>query len=116
MSTSVIGGVVAVIIAVLVAVISSSRKKSTKNDDGQIQLNSIQEKYAMKHEKWSCPKCNHKEYDLDEMRVAGSFWTKIFNIQNKQYTSVSCTKCSYTEFFKDQPASGLANVFDFFTN
>ena len=59
---------------------------------------------------------NHKEYDLDEMRVAGSFWTKIFNIQNKKYTSVSCTKCSYTEFFKDQPASGLANVFDFFTN
>ena len=34
MSTSVIGGVVAVIIAVLVAVISSIRKKSTKNDDG----------------------------------------------------------------------------------
>ena len=33
MSTSVIGGVVAVIIAVLVAVISSSRKKSTKNDE-----------------------------------------------------------------------------------
>jgi len=37
----------------------------------------------MKHEKWSCPKCSHREYDLDEMRVAGSFWTKIFNIQNK---------------------------------
>ena len=34
MSTSVIGGVVAVIIAVLVAVISSCRKKSTKNDEG----------------------------------------------------------------------------------
>ena len=24
----------------------------------------------MKHEKWSCPKCSHREYDLDEMRVA----------------------------------------------
>ena len=29
----------------------------------------------MKHEKWSCPKCSHREYDLDEMRVTGSFWT-----------------------------------------
>ena len=53
----------------------------------------------MKHEKWSCPKCSHKEYDLGEVRVAGSFWAKIFDIQNKKYTSVSCTKCSYTDFF-----------------
>ena len=44
MSSSLIGGMVAVII--------SSPKKSTKNDDGQIQLNSIQEKNTMKHEKW----------------------------------------------------------------
>ena len=61
----------------------------------------------MKHEKWSCPKCSHKEYDLDEMRVAGSFWTKIFNIQNKKYTSVSCTKCSYTEFLRTSQLQGL---------
>ena len=70
----------------------------------------------MKHEKWSCPKCSHREYDLSEMRVAGSFWTKIFNIQNKKYSAVTCIRCSYTEFFKDQSASKLANVFDFFTN
>ena len=31
----------------------------------------------MQHEKWQCPKCNHKEYDVGEMRVAGGFWTKI---------------------------------------
>ena len=74
------------------------------------------EKQFIKHEKWSCPKCSHKEYDLGEMRVAGSFWTKIFDIQNKKYSAVSCIKFSYTEFFKDQPASKLANVFDFFTN
>ena len=74
------------------------------------------EKQFIKHEKWSCPKCSHKEYDLGEMRVAGSFWTKIFDIQNKKYSAVSYTKCSYTELFKDQPASKLANVFDLFTN
>ena len=69
----------------------------------------------MQHANWICPKCSEKEYEIGEMRVTGSFWTKIFNIQNKKYSSVSCSKCSYTEFYKGQPASGLANVFDFFT-
>ena len=69
----------------------------------------------MKHEKWSCPKCNNQEYELGKMRVTGSFWTKIFNVQNKKYSSVSCEKCSYTEFYKEQGASRIENVFDFFT-
>ena len=54
----------------------------------------------MQPKNWLCPKCNHKEYEVGEIRVAGSFWTKIFNVQNKKYASVSCAKCSYTEFFK----------------
>jgi len=69
----------------------------------------------MQHQNWSCPKCNNREYDTGEIRVTGSFWTKIFNIQNKKYSSVSCLKCSYTEFYKKQPGSTIANVFDFFT-
>ena len=39
----------------------------------------------MQHENLSCPKCNHKEYEVGEIRVTGSFWTKIFNVQNKKY-------------------------------
>ena len=70
----------------------------------------------MQHENRSCPKCDHKEYKVGEIRVAGSFWTKIFNVQNKKYASVSCSKCFYTELYKDQPSSRLANAFDFFTN
>ncbi len=38
----------------------------------------------MQHENWLCPKCNHKEYEVGEIRVTGSFWTKIFNVQNKK--------------------------------
>lgn len=70
----------------------------------------------MQHKNWACPKCNHKEYQLDQIRVAGSFWAKIFNIQNKKYAAVSCLKCSFTELYKEQPSSNLSNVFDFFTN
>ena len=69
----------------------------------------------MQHKNWSCPKCNHIEYEIGEIRVAGSFWTKIFNIQNKKYASVACIKCSYTEFYKGQPSSRIENIFDFFT-
>ena len=69
----------------------------------------------MQHENWLCPKCNHKEYEEGEIRVTGSFWTKIFNVQNKKYGSVSCSKYSYIEFYKDQPSSRLANLFDLFS-
>ena len=70
----------------------------------------------MQHENWLCPKCSHKDYEVGEMRVAGSFWAKIFDIQNKKYCSVTCAKCSYTEFYKGQRSAALGNVFDFFTN
>ena len=70
----------------------------------------------MKHIRCSCPKCREKNYDLGEIRVAGSFWSKIFNDMNKRYSSVKCEKCYYTEFYKNQSLSSIANGFDFFTN
>jgi len=70
----------------------------------------------MKHANWSCIKCNEEEYNVGEIRVDSSFWTKIFNIQYVRCSSVFCNQCSYTEFYKSQPASGAANAFDFFTN
>jgi len=73
-------------------------------------------KVMMQHKNWKCSKCSNREYEIGEMRVTGSFWTKIFNIQNKKYSSVSCLKCSYTEFYKNPEGSTLSNIFDFFTN
>jgi len=70
----------------------------------------------MEHDKWSCPKCSEKTYEIGEIRVAGGFWSKIFNVQSKRYSSVSCEKCSFTEFYKSQSSSTMANIFDLFTN
>ena len=50
----------------------------------------------MQHENWDCPKCDNKNYQIGEMRVAGSFWQKIFNVQREKFSSVTCSKCSYT--------------------
>ncbi len=70
---------------------------------------------SMEHQNWSCPKCQHDNYEVGEIRVAGSFWQKIFNVQRTKFSSVSCVRCSYTEFFKGGSASKLADLFDLFT-
>ena len=38
----------------------------------------------MQNKNWLCRKCSHKEYEEGEIRVAGSFWTKVlmFKIKN----------------------------------
>ncbi len=68
----------------------------------------------MHSDKYECPKCQNREYRKDEFRATGGFWTKIFDIQNKKFTTVTCTRCSYTEIYKVS-SSKLENVFDFFT-
>ncbi len=41
-------------------------------------------------------------------------FAKIFDVQNKRFTTVTCTQCSYTEIYRSD-SSGLGDVFDFFT-
>ena len=64
--------------------------------------------------KFKCPKCSNSQYEIDEFRAVGGFWTKIFDIQNKRFTTVTCTMCKYTEIYKIA-SSKLGNVFDFIT-
>ncbi len=64
---------------------------------------------------YTCPKCGSRQYETGEIRVAGGFWSKIFDVQGSRYTSLSCTRCTYTEFYKGSSGT-LENVFDLFTN
>jgi hypothetical protein len=63
--------------------------------------------------KYVCPKCGSKTCTVGEIRVAGSFITKIFNIQNRRFTSVTCSMCKYTELY-NVPSGKLGDVLDFF--
>lgn len=65
--------------------------------------------------KYKCPKCGSTICEIGEIRTTGSFLTKIFNIQNKRFTTVTCSKCSYTELYSEK-SSKIGNVLDFFTN
>jgi predicted nucleic-acid-binding Zn-ribbon protein len=69
----------------------------------------------MQHRNYECPKCHNRAYNVDQMQATGGLFTKLFNIQNKKFTSVTCTKCTYTEFYKSKTGA-LSNIFDFFTN
>jgi len=69
----------------------------------------------MENLKYTCPKCQNKTYELGQMRATGGTLSKIFDVQNQKYSSVTCKRCTYTEFYKAK-TSALSNVFDFFTN
>ena len=64
---------------------------------------------------YRCPKCDHDVCDIGEMRAAGGFWSKIFDVQGSRFSAVTCSRCKYTEFFKAD-TSLLGNIFDLFTN
>jgi uncharacterized protein len=61
---------------------------------------------------YTCPKCGNRQFEQDEFRAVGGFWTKIFDIQNKRFTTITCKKCTYTEIYK---ATGdkFSNILDF---
>lgn len=64
---------------------------------------------------YKCAKCGNTNFETDRMRATGGAFAKIFDVQNKKFTTVSCTHCGYTELYKGK-TSGLGNVFDFFTS
>jgi predicted nucleic-acid-binding Zn-ribbon protein len=68
----------------------------------------------MEHANWHCPKCSGRQFNTDQFRATGGILAKIFDVQNKRFSTVSCGRCGYTEIYKaDQ--STLGSVFDFFT-
>ena len=63
---------------------------------------------------YACAKCGHERFASSEFRATGGFLTKIFDIQSKRFTTVTCARCKYTELYQTDQSS-LGNVFDFFT-
>lgn len=65
--------------------------------------------------KYTCPKCKNRTYKIGQMRATGGILSKIFDVQTEKFTSVTCERCKYTEFYKAS-TQALSNLFDFFTN
>jgi len=69
----------------------------------------------MQHGNWQCLKCQHTEYETGQFAATGGGLSKIFDVQNKKFTTVTCTNCKYTEIYKAE-TSGLGNILDLFTS
>ncbi len=72
-------------------------------------------KHAPMATNYRCPKCNRSNYSTGEIRGAGGFWSKIFDVQGARFTTVTCDHCMYTDLYKAD-SSMLGNIFDLFTN
>lgn len=60
---------------------------------------------------FECAKCRHGGCEADDFHGIGGL-VKFFDVQNKKFTTVSCTRCGYTEPYRGDK-SMLSNVFDF---
>jgi len=63
---------------------------------------------------YKCDKCGNTAFESSEFRATGGFLTKIFDIQSKRFTTVTCTRCQFTELYRCGQSS-LGNIFDFMT-
>ena len=61
-----------------------------------------------------CAKCGCRSFASDTIRTTGGAFAKVFDVQNKKFTVISCTQCGYSELYKGT-TSTLGNIFDFFT-
>ena len=64
---------------------------------------------------WKCPKCGNEEFEKDQLQATGGNFSKVFNVQNKKFITISCTKCGYTELYKEETSAGM-NILDFLMN
>ena len=68
----------------------------------------------MKHRNWSCPKCGNDDFETGVFRATGGIFARIFDVQNRKFTTVTCDRCQFTEIYRGD-SSMLGNLFDFFT-
>jgi predicted nucleic-acid-binding Zn-ribbon protein/peroxiredoxin len=62
-------------------------------------------------ENYQCPKCSHTVCEVKPMSTAGGWLSRIFDFQYRNFSSVTCAHCTYTELYKSE-AGALANIFD----
>lgn len=68
--------------------------------------------FKMEKKQFCCAKCGNTAYESDQFQATGGNFAKIFDVQNKKFTTVSCTRCGFTELYKSQTDAGW-NVLDF---
>ena len=66
---------------------------------------------AMQNKHWQCPKCSNHQHTVTQISTAGGFLSRLFNLQHNKFSAVTCSKCTFTEFYKTS-SNTLSNVLD----
>ncbi|MDT2831339.1 zinc ribbon domain-containing protein [Vagococcus carniphilus] len=66
----------------------------------------------MEKKQYCCEKCGNDSYQSDQFQATGGNFAKIFDVQNKKFITVSCTRCGFTELYRSETSDGW-NVLDF---
>jgi predicted nucleic-acid-binding Zn-ribbon protein len=66
----------------------------------------------MQQTKYHCPKCGNTQSEVDIIRTTGNGFSRFFDIQNRKFTVITCTRCKYSELYKGT-SSNLGNIADF---
>ena len=66
----------------------------------------------MEQLQYVCPKCGNYHYETDQFQATGGNFAKIFDIQNKKFVTVICTRCGYTELYRGRSSEGC-DILDF---
>lgn len=62
-------------------------------------------------EETGCPKCAHEEAEIDNIATSGDGPTRLFDVQNRRFTVVTCTNCGYSELYRDQDGDIVLDLF-----
>ncbi|MGN1413599.1 MAG: zinc ribbon domain-containing protein [Anaerovoracaceae bacterium] len=66
----------------------------------------------MERKQYVCPKCGCTQYESDQFQATGGNFARMFDIQNKRFTTISCSRCGYTELYK-KSADDAMDILDF---
>ena len=66
-------------------------------------------------QQYTCIKCGNHNFEEDQLQATGGNFSKIFDVQNKKFITISCSQCGYTELYKAHTSTGM-NILDFLLN
>ncbi|MEF9920300.1 MAG: zinc ribbon domain-containing protein [Erysipelotrichaceae bacterium] len=66
----------------------------------------------MDQKQYVCEKCGNTQFESDQFQATGGNFSKIFDVQNKKFVTITCTQCGYTELYK-QKSDDAWNILDF---
>ena len=66
-------------------------------------------------QQYTCIKCGNHNFEEDQLQATGGNFSKLFDVQNKKFITISCSQCGYTELYKSHTSNGM-NILDFLLN